>query len=885
MVRCLIVLILSLLAFAPFWSGYSQLPKPAVHMRFDEASRAVRSAGGECTISYIPGLKNKAIQTNGGRCLISIDVLKEMNPAEFALSFWFKGKNFEFISFPKQDFSVTYDYPYFSFTTSCLVNNKKIRSFYKSDLKGAGPYSYDYYNDGNWHWVVFNYSSKRGKREIWADGVLINAGTSSIPPGCPVLFEIFDGFKGNSTIDELQVFTSYLDSNAIKKQFFLNTDKAALTITKPIGLDSSQFAPGFPNYTVSLIDQLKNFPTPRYTIQNTLGRNVSWMDISYLSRQQPKAGNTGLGEVSVFNAVEIEKEMYDRWHYFLDIPLLRRDSASAHRLYKDSTSLPGALVQLAKTEAYRNYSVISIQAQIQPSDAGFEYSKPYILSQNLPPSNYLRNKAGQPIVVNGRKLLSPLMNPEWMERDAVTVQFYLQQLTKHIGRSPSLISENGEVFGTAYREPLLQQDPNIWNDYQRSGLSRNRYFGQFQFKMENLYRSIVLKDQPPATLFSIFQLSGVQADFWAAYQDRRLINRLPNGTVRSTPDFYPHSPADWQKEKGAFNGYETIAKGRALELSLGDQDFSPFVSAGWIDERENIRPAQWLALLKAMLMLGADFFYVGYFNVTGPNGKWPNGIGPNDPRGYAYQIATPAYAQALRSIVPDFFSKGSLLNPNSFFRFNASSPNDLVLVRKWKDEFLIYGSIQPNSNYANNVPDKRTTTIQLEKKSIRFPISRQGSVYVLKGLHSPNPVFYQLDAWHQAEHPFYWSSNLSIEAELLNTVEGTARLETKTTGYLDFSSFSSYRLLKQGSWLRYGFTGLHKEKFRRMYLILNDTSPGSVVINWKLANKSGQLKISSGKSLVIDLEQYRQISGAATDFLELSLLQGEIKLDKILLEK
>ena len=95
-------------------------------------------------------------------------------------------------------------------------------------------------------------------------------------------------------------------------------------------------------------------------------------------------------------------------------------------------------------------------------------------------------------------------------------------------------------------------------------------------------------------------------------------------------------------------------------MALGIKFFAPFISAGWNLEEKNIRPGQWLGLLKSMVMLGADFFHVGYFNVTGTTG-WPNGKGPNDPRGYIYQAAMPAYAQAIASQVWEFLDKGVLL--------------------------------------------------------------------------------------------------------------------------------------------------------------------------------------------------------------------------------
>src|SRR5690606_12050932 len=145
---------------------------------------------------------------------------------------------------------------------------------------------------------------------------------------------------------------------------------------------------------------------------------------------------------------------------------------------------------------------------------------------------------------------------------------------------------------------------------------------------------------------------------------------------------------------------------------------------------------QWLGLLKAMVMMGADFFHVGYFNTTA-GGGWPNKKGPNDPRGYMYQVALPGYAQAIASQVYPFLLEGELLDPQeganlrgNTFKFLASQENHLVMVRKWKGRYLIFGSVQPNSNYVGNAAEVTVTEIELEGKKIKFEIRRQGSMYI-----------------------------------------------------------------------------------------------------------------------------------------------------------
>ncbi len=800
---------------------------------------------------------------NCATCLLTTNLLKHVSGEEFALLIQFKGPHFELVSFPRQYFSVTFNYPYFTFTTSAGTKDKTERRFYKFDLTGTGPRSYDYYNDGNWHQVLFNFSNRLGKREIWADGVLLNETNSTFPPAKNILKDASDAFKGPFRIKQLKLFGQFLDARqiqALNKELPANKQTANLSNS----LDTLQFAPGFPRYSISLTEQLRQFPAPRFAKGHQLFRNVSWMDINYLSERNPAA------------AVDIETEMYERWNYLLDIPLLPVNEKIASRLYSDKNTVPGAVLELAKRKPHWKYAVTTFQAQVQPSHAGFNSDRPFVTSQQLKNSYYLSDKNGKPLIIDGRKRLSPLADKSIMEQDAATIRFYLAQLNKHLDRPPALISENGEVLGTAYRESLLMQDPKVWKDYKRSRLSRTQYFGKFQSTLETAFRNEMLIGLPASTLFSIFQVSAVQPDFWGDYSYRRKINRLPDGTVRSTPDFYPYTPSNWQLATGAYNGYGTIAKGRATEIRLGDKNFSPFIAAGWMDEKNNIRPAQWLALLKSMVMLGADFFYVGYFNITNPDGKWPGGAGPNDPKGYAYQVAIPAYAQAIRTHTAPFFEEGRLLNADSSFRFSGTSPNDLILVRKWKDEWLIYGSIQPNSNLAGSVPDIRQTTIQLEGKKIRFPIRRQGSMYLLKGLDSESPTLSQLDAWHEVAHPYFWSQHLSIEAENMKLLEGTSGLLTTTSATLDFSGFTTCRLLTPGDRLQYDFEGATSKDYQTMELISTDDSNQEIELEWTIGNNKGSWKGYPRKSVI-------RIQGKGT--VELLIKKGQLKLDKILLKQ
>jgi NADPH-dependent 7-cyano-7-deazaguanine reductase QueF-like protein len=282
-----------------------------------------------------------------------------------------------------------------------------------------------------------------------------------------------------------------------------------------------------------------------------------------------------------------------------------------------------------------------------------------------------------------------------------------------------------------------------------------------------------------------------------------------------------------------------------------------------------------------MVMLGADFFHVGYFNVTGKTG-WPNGKGPNDPRGYIYQAAMPAYAQAIASQAWEFLDKGKLLeDPLSKeqqmpFAFAASASNHLVLVRKLDKKYLIYGSVQPNSNYKGNTVLETTTSIILEGKKISFNIRRQGSMYVLD-LAGAQPVFYQLDGWHQYEHPYYWSGNFLVEAE---HTHNKVQVITESKDF-DFTHFTSFIRVNNSNTVDYNVPHRQGENVWNSLIIRCRKKNGDPFIFIEYGEFSKKAKISgeSWNEIKLDLKELSQtkieswkitVNGGAVDidFLE-----------------
>ncbi|MBO9634030.1 MAG: hypothetical protein J7578_13020 [Chitinophagaceae bacterium] len=780
-------------------------------LRSDIGNKLIDPNTYKCGYTTGKGKAGNAIFPNSNGCLLVTNALPANTKVKgLTVSFMFKGNKIYYTSFPAASYRLVMDYSFLQFSTTVSVRNNAVTDNWVIQLNSNDILSYNYLTNGDWHYMVFRIDGASGEKEIWIDGRTRKELQKQVGAFDYLMVSGGDGFKLTEGLDELAVYNSAIPDKMIRQQSaklmpadgnetvaFDQLQKTEIVSPGVNGMDPKEFAPGYPNYTTQAVDQLTSFPAPRFG-KKKMNRNFSWMDITYLNRTR-NGNEKGFGKTSPDNAVKIVDELTANWNYYAEVPCLRTDASSADKVYSDPGTVENALIRFANQHPEIPVGVITNQAQVKPVNAGFDSPSPYINSQNLPASYYLRNNNGNVITDNGKKWLSPVAPLDIIAKDANTTVFYLGRLMKYLKRPIDIINENGENYGHMRPESLFDQDPAVKSLKKRMGLTNYSFNGWFENRLDSTYKNTILS--APSlnnTKYSLYNVTAVNASYWSDYSMRRFINSKFDGSPRSTPSFYPSSPSNWRIANGPRNGFGVIADGRQQEIGLGTKFFSPFISAGWGLEENNIRPAQWLSLLKAMGMLGADFFYVGYFNVTGATG-WPDGKGPNDPRGYIYQAAMPVYAQAIMSKAAIFFDQGNLLNPAKSsgdmpFRFKGNRENELILVRKTGSRYLIYGSIQPNSNILGNAPVTANTSISLDGMNVKFPVRRQGSVFVLDVSDRKNPLFFQLDGWHQYEHPSYWTSDIELEAELAAFEDQSFSLiKTDRAGNdLDFNNTVSY---------------------------------------------------------------------------------------------
>lgn len=586
--------------------------------------------------------------------------------------------------------------------------------------------------------------------------------------------------------------------------------------------DSNEYAPG-----ISAVDQIQTAPSPRYRPGHKLMPNVLWMSPRYF-------GGTGqpgipLKEI-IGNSTAIMLSLAQRMNYYLVLP----GNTYGLKGYNDTNTIAGAYIHLANKHPELPASVITFWGQINPKSCGYKHAQPAIFRSDFPPAYYI--DAGK------RKRLSPAAPDDSLIMDGKVLRCYLENLCSNLKRPVQLVNENGEVFKLFGRSLLEKNELCLKDKEKRKIEDWDVYEATRRLEKEKLVQKQFL--DLPCLKDAIYTQYGIDGHrtYRHHYEETRKIGDEINGQYYPTPDFYPRWPSNWKMWKGAWHGFKWIADCRNVEIKNGDILYSPFVSPGWdINETKNIRPAQWLGLLKVLGVTGAEFYYTGYFNLKKPFAK---------PENYAWQALIPAYAQAITSRYEEVLRKGELLNP-PLYNF-SKKPDELIVVRRLADKkvYVISGTIQPSSNNKGSSPLERSTSITLDGKNISFMIRRQGSTYIYD-LSGSTPLFYQLDSWHRYEHPSRWNTGVfNIEAEVYDNDEEEPVRKTESLSSTDFTAFTTYIRLDKS--------------MKASYQAELNITPQKVYV-WLKARGQGKVKVNNGEDSSVNSEKWTWIKAATLD--------------------
>jgi len=669
------------------------------------------------------------------------------------------------------------------------------------EMSGLNRKSWQYYLDNQWHHAAFTYNKVTGIKKIYIDGLLANGFTLSQGAGTTfpnqqqtlyitpfnVLPRMFRGY-----VDEFAFYNSELTASQIYKNYteissgshyttslYTGTIPTAPSTTGPI--DADNYPPGYPTTSVTVSQQLLRFPAARFNPYITQKPNLSWFDLGWMCLPNPP-NNSPMTQPNRDN-VRFAQYTLAR-DYNMAITASENTTVDAYGITGDTTRWKGLLVNIANDYPQYPAFVKSFWAQVSTGK---------ISSQTLPVNHYARNNSNQFINLQGApnttKYRSPAAPNDSIKKDGIQQGKYIDTLLTYLTRPIDYWNENGEVI------PRFS-DQGITNNTLAIA-ERNASYPAFtlqdyqakKFQMADSTYSSYGRALTPSTKYTEYGIDG-QNNVRINYRYARVAQSIiENGRYYSTGDFYPRYPNNWLIGYSAWNGWERMVAGRTVELSYGDTFCSPFVAHGWDSpENINIAPPQWLGLLKCMVGLGSEYMYPSTFSFGAVPGK-----------DYVWAATFPAMAQALearvtwwkqtyllRGNMPQNFA-GQIADPG--YDFYSGDRSTLCVIRKHISlpKYIIYTTINPLSNMKGQVVDKKNITLN-GFNNIIIETRRQGATYVLDSTVVP-PAFYQLDKWHEAKHPYYWSTDFYYEAENADTA--TAVVKTYNQTGTDFTTYTT----------------------------------------------------------------------------------------------
>jgi hypothetical protein len=720
---------------------------------------------------------------------------------------------------------------WFTTTSSSVSDNFKI------NLQNIGPATWSYFAK-NWHHLVFVYNASSGFKALYVDGTLplgfskslaggtiTGASNQSIIMGSNTSFQ-----SGQMSYDEIAVYNQAISAGQVYKDysdawvgnhysFGVTAVPASPAVTAP--LDILEFPLGYVlgstnsnSVSTPALAQLKNFTRPRYPIGTTAAKNFNWMALDYMSGYyQPGMTQTMVNDTG--GAMNIE--LAQNWNYYF---LVNVNANSTN--YSDTTKFEGKMVVVSNRNRQYKTSIISFWTQLRPNRYGYIANANYLQWQNCPANNFIRNSSGQFIGTNGAvstyKFRSPASPLDSIKQDASTYRRNFSALTAVMTDTLDMINENDEVL-TRFDSTALRLDPAIVTAMGAAGFGNMRQYAAYAYArmfkvLKDSVKTIAALD---STGWSMYQVDGVDGSISPIPYDRwnfsqyRANNEDPTFGQSSTFDFYPRYVWNWRRNAGAWRGIQPFVESRNVENVVFSKYSTPFVGAGWnVNEEQNMRPAQWLGLLKVIGMMGARSYYTGYFNEQ--SSYVPPNPPPADPKGYIWQAAMPSYAQSACDWVMDNGYNDTLMTgdvPGNYqfqtysgYRFYSGSEEILTVVRKKHsvNQYAIATAYTNSTSMTGGTPLVDTATFTLQSKTIQLQTRRQGSVYMLD-LAKDTATLIQYDDWHDRTHPQRWTTDMYVQAEHYAKYVSRAK-DVRTTPY-QLSASTSLNLIGTTTFLTY----------------------------------------------------------------------------------
>ena len=614
----------------------------------------------------------------------------------------------------------------------------------------------------------------------------------------------------------------------------------------------------------SCLKQLQAFPSPRYPVHATprkLAPLSNCMDPRYMAGEnQPNATKEGVEQA----AIAIQALLSGKWNYALFIGNVNQAAFDHHATW------------FSKVLTFANENPdIPFEAEIIRANVRNDSlprgpdNRMALANQHLPDSCYLQTRNGTYIDYHGKPvanatkhrylrvtsaiLQAKICPDSHFDSDGAYFATAFARMSQNLtaGRTLIRVWDDGEILAAQCESSAhvaYEMDPEMVADYDCcsnldnvtvDGKPNQRdwrsYASRWRLRITQRFRDRFMRDRVARSLLGTAAYSEFEVEGSTAYFGRWPILReimTPGGSApvtkktprHATVDLYVTHPREWDIGAGSWHGLDWLSMVLPSQLASNDSIFTPFVSPGWnAAEEKNVRPAQFLGLLKMIAAAGAEWFYTGFFSPA-DDGQFARS------QNWCWVAAMPPYAQAITQLWAELLGDGGTLlvgdtpMPRVMYNLPTDIPFSPISYRFWSGNFggaapvyirqstrdprtlLVVGSVQPQSSAVGNMPLQLNVSIQLPPPASPavltvFQVRRQGSVYLVKiGSNGDVASVVQLDGWHEATHPSWWDAQTYVvEAELhdlyrplANEGVGTATTETALASKTNFFSFTTF---------------------------------------------------------------------------------------------
>ena len=395
---------------------------------------------------------------------------------------------------------------------------------------------------------------------------------------------------------------------------------------------------------VSCLAQLQSFPSPRFPPNPTpfkVAPLSNCMDPRYMAGENQK--NVTKEEMQD-GAIGIQRELATRWNYALFLGNIDQVAFDHHATWY--TKVFALVDSMPETP----FEAEIIRANIYNDSLPRGPDNTMALhNQHLPDSCYLQTANGTFIDYKSRAVPNATKH-RYLRVTSVTSQAKLcpdthfdsdgeyfanafTRMARNISKPRALIRvwDDGEILAGQCESGAhfaYEQDPEMVKDYDCcsklpnitfNGIPNQRdwrsYASLWRLRITARFRDLFMRTTGPilaTAAYSEFEVEGSTAYFGRWPILREIMT--PGGVVpatkamprHATVDMYVTHPREWDVGAGSWHGVDWLSMVLPSQIASGDNVYTPFVSPGWnAAEEKNVRPAQWLGLLKMVAVTGA----------------------------------------------------------------------------------------------------------------------------------------------------------------------------------------------------------------------------------------------------------------------------------------